>query len=189
MIKSDRTEIMGWFEWELMQAWRNPFPLTELSRKTGFLPITNEAWSSTPNPWWRFLMDRPTIPTNTLVQSGGTVLVRTNQAEMGILNHAVTIFPEEVRSKQVLMERWRWRVMGNHSADELFDRCIMWENLKKVSDRHDLPWILMGDFNEVLEESEKFGGNSLSVKKVREYRECMDQCNLLDLGFSGPKYT
>ena len=26
----------------------------------------------------------------------GTVLVRTNQAELGILNHAVTIFPEEV---------------------------------------------------------------------------------------------
>ena len=52
----------------------------------------------------------------------GTMLVRTNQVEMGILNHAVTIFPEEVRSKQVLMERWRWRVMGNHSTVELFDK-------------------------------------------------------------------
>ena len=52
----------------------------------------------------------------------GTVLVRTNQAELGILNHAVTIFPEEVRSRQVLMERWRWRVMGRHSAVDLLDR-------------------------------------------------------------------
>ena len=65
----------------------------------------------------------------------------------------------------------------------------MWDSLKKVSDHHNLLWILIGDFNDVLEESEKFGGNSLSVRKVREYRECMDHCNMLDLGFSRPKYT
>ena len=51
MIKRDPTEVMGWFEWELMQAWRNLFPLTDLSHRTSFLPITDEAWSLTPNPW------------------------------------------------------------------------------------------------------------------------------------------
>ena len=179
MIKRDPTEVMGWFEWELMQAWRNLFPLTDLSRRTGFLPIMDKAWSLTPNPWWRFLMDRPVPPTNTSTQSGqtsslylseksltelevpdvetviterkvlrntsvecavmghiyrvkliqcsmpvirGTVLVRTNLAELGILNHVVTIFPKEVRSRQVLIERWRWRVTGHHSAVDLLDR-------------------------------------------------------------------
>ena len=52
----------------------------------------------------------------------GTVLMRTNLAELGILNHVVMIFPEEVRSRQVLMERWRWRVIGHHSAVDLLDR-------------------------------------------------------------------
>ena len=47
----------------------------------------------------------------------------------------------------------------------------------------------MGDFNDMIEESEKLGGNPLSVRRVRENRECMDHCNLLDLGFSGPKFT
>ena len=82
-----------------------------------------------------------------------------------------------------------WLLSAIYASSKFKNRCILWDNLKKVSDHHDLPWILMGDFNEVLEESEKFGGNSLSVRKVREYRECMDHCNLLDLGFSGPKYT
>ena len=43
MIKRDPMEVMGWFEWELMQAWRNLFPLTDLSHRIGFLPIMDEA--------------------------------------------------------------------------------------------------------------------------------------------------
>ena len=76
-----------------------------------------------------------------------------------------------------------WLISAIYASPKFKNRCILWDNLKKVSDHHNLPWILMGDFNDVLEESEKFGGNSLSVRKVREYRECMDHCNLLDLGF------
>ena len=53
------------------------------------------------------------------------------------------------------------------------NRCILWDNLKKVSDHHDLSWILMGDFNDMIEESEKLGGNLLSVRRVCEYGECM----------------
>ena len=31
----------------------------------------------------------------------------------------------------------------------------------------------MGDFNDMIEESEKLGGNPLSVRRVCEYGECM----------------
>ena len=54
---------------------------------------------------------------------------------------------------------------------------------------HDLPWALMGDFNEVLSEDEKYGGNPICQRRVRAIKECMDDCNMMDLGFSGPKYT
>ena len=76
-----------------------------------------------------------------------------------------------------------------YASTKFENMCILWENLKKVSDHHDLPWILMGDFNEVLEESEKLGGNPLSIRRVQEYNECMNYCNLLDLKFSRPKFT
>lgn len=62
MIRRDPTHIMRWFEEELMEAWLNIFPLTETSRQLGSLPITDEAWILTPNPWWRFVTDRPALP-------------------------------------------------------------------------------------------------------------------------------
>jgi len=47
----------------------------------------------------------------------------------------------------------------------------------------------MGDFNEVLLEEKKFGGNSICQRRVRAIKECMDDCHMLDLGFSRPKFT
>ena len=47
----------------------------------------------------------------------------------------------------------------------------------------------MGDFNEVVNEQEKFGGNPISQNRIRPYVDCMNCCGMLDLGFSGPKYT
>ena len=82
-----------------------------------------------------------------------------------------------------------WLLSAIYASPKFKNRCILWDKLKKVSDHHDLLWILIGNFNDMIEESEKLGGNPLSVRRVREYRECMDHRNLLDLGFSVPKFT
>ena len=36
---------------------------------------------------------------------------------------------------------------------------------------HDLPWALIGDFNEVLLEEEKSGGNLICQRRVRTIKE------------------
>ncbi|KAF3954929.1 hypothetical protein CMV_019789 [Castanea mollissima] len=61
-IRRDPMNIWGWFEMDLMQAWKNMFPLTKTSKNLGYLPLKDEAWSLTLNPWWRFLIDRPAVP-------------------------------------------------------------------------------------------------------------------------------
>lgn len=43
--------------------------------------------------------------------------------------------------------------------------CILWNNLRMLATMHDLPWALMGDFNEVLSKEEKSGGNPDLSKK------------------------
>ena len=55
--------------------------------------------------------------------------------------------------------------------------------------RHNLPWVMMRDFNDVTKEDEKFGGNGICSRKVNAYNECMDFCNLFYLGFSSSKFT
>ena len=48
---------------------------------------------------------------------------------------------------------------------------------------HNLPWALMGDFNEVLFEDEKLGGITISQRRVRAIQDCMNTCQMMDLGF------
>ena len=33
------------------------------------------------------------------------------------------------------------------------------------------------------------GGNRPSNSRIQEFRNCLNACNMIDLGFSGPKYT
>ena len=48
---------------------------------------------------------------------------------------------------------------------------------------------MIGDFNEVLGGEDKFGGNQINLNRDLEFKECLDSCNFVDLGFVGPKYT
>nr|POE91255.1 hypothetical protein CFP56_34577 [Quercus suber] len=66
-------EIWGWFDLELMLAWKNMFPLTKESRELGYLPLMNKAWVLTPNPWWRFVIDRPAVQAPPSTSSSSSV--------------------------------------------------------------------------------------------------------------------
>ena len=43
-----------------------------------------------------------------------------------------------------------------YASPRIFERKVLWENLSKVIDLHNKPWIIAGDFNEPLVEDDKF---------------------------------
>ena len=47
----------------------------------------------------------------------------------------------------------------------------------------------MGDLNEVLSYRQKYGGNLICQRSIRAIQYCMNECQMMDLGFSGPKFT
>lgn len=52
-----------------------------------------------------------------------------------------------------------------------------------------LPWLIIGDFNEISHPSEKFGCRLVDRNKMNSFNNFLNKANLIDLGFSGPKYT
>uniref|UniRef100_A0A803NKW4 Endonuclease/exonuclease/phosphatase domain-containing protein n=1 Tax=Cannabis sativa TaxID=3483 RepID=A0A803NKW4_CANSA len=52
-----------------------------------------------------------------------------------------------------------------------------------------MPWIAMGDFNEVLTHVIKLGGPALCDTQIDQFRNTVDYCGLHDLPFSGARYT
>lgn len=45
------------------------------------------------------------------------------------------------------------------------------------------------DFNELLSCRDKQGGNLLNPRRVQLFKDCLDACGMVDLGFHGPKFT
>lgn len=82
-----------------------------------------------------------------------------------------------------------WLLSSIYASPHIVERKILWSNLSLVAQLHNMPWLLLGDFNEVLTGEDKFGGKSINLNKALDFKDCLDSCNLLDLGFSGPKYT
>lgn len=45
------------------------------------------------------------------------------------------------------------------------------------------PWLCAGDFNEILQQSEKEGGRDRPHNKMKPFRDVLDKCGFMDLGF------
>ena len=82
-----------------------------------------------------------------------------------------------------------WILSPIYASPRLAERRILWDNLSQVAQLHNLSWLLLGDFNEVQSSDDKLGGRCVNLNRALEFKACLDSCNLLDLGFLGPKFT
>lgn len=69
------------------------------------------------------------------------------------------------------------------------ERHILWINLMQVADLHNMSWVIVGDFNEPLLKDDKFGGQAVNGNRALLVKDCLDKCNMIDIRFSGPRYT
>ncbi|XP_012848393.1 PREDICTED: uncharacterized protein LOC105968310 [Erythranthe guttata] len=56
-------------------------------------------------------------------------------------------------------------------------------------DHNDLPWMVGGDFNEILDNTENEGGPPQLPSSIRAFREAMKECALSDIGFTRDHFT
>ena len=60
-----------------------------------------------------------------------------------------------------------------------------WTLLKRLAGIFSHPWCCFGDFNEILNLQEKSGGNEKNIDMVVKFREAVQACNLVDVGYRG----
>lgn len=53
----------------------------------------------------------------------------------------------------------------------------------------EFPWLCAGDVNEIIWEGEKIGGAVRRKSKMRDFRHCVEECGLFDLGFVVHPFT
>lgn len=52
-----------------------------------------------------------------------------------------------------------------------------------------MPWLITGDFNSVLQQDDRIGGNPVSMSKITDFHKSVVECGLLELPYYGSRYT
>ena len=97
---------------------------------------------------------------------------------------------QEIHSTvKVRSSNFSWMFSAVYASPRSVESCILWNNLSNVANLHNMSWVITGDFNEPLTSADKFGGRVVSVNRALAFKECLDKCNMVDLGFFGPRFT
>ncbi|XP_074283670.1 uncharacterized protein LOC141608207 [Silene latifolia] len=75
-----------------------------------------------------------------------------------------------------------------YGYNKLAQRSELWKSLGHYSDQIDGPWIVGGDFNNVLQPLERIGSD-VTLAEIRPFQQCLLHCDLTDIKAIGSYYT
>ncbi|KAL0364428.1 UNVERIFIED_CONTAM: hypothetical protein Sangu_0540400 [Sesamum angustifolium] len=72
---------------------------------------------------------------------------------------------------------------------DLIPRRTLWNTLQSVAAHADEPWLVLGDFNAVIDDSEVCGHAANTSASLNEFRQCILEFGLIHLPFTGCPFT
>lgn len=82
-----------------------------------------------------------------------------------------------------------WRFTGYYGFPERRRRREAWQLLCSLANLSSLPWVIMGDFNDLLDATEKRGRAPHPSWCLRGFQEVVRECGLVDLCLEGCPFT
>jgi hypothetical protein len=82
-----------------------------------------------------------------------------------------------------------WRLTGIYGEPRWEDMHQTLDRIRAMHAQHNLPWVIIGDFNEILYSHEKEGSNLRPHNLMQAFRNALSDCNLEDIGFTGDAFT
>ena len=82
-----------------------------------------------------------------------------------------------------------WRLIGFYGHPERLKRKESWSFLKHLNTRSVLPWVCLGDFNELFSQSEKKWGSPHPFSLIWNFKEAVEVCGFKEIGMVGYPFT
>ncbi|XP_075504007.1 uncharacterized protein LOC142541345 [Primulina tabacum] len=76
-----------------------------------------------------------------------------------------------------------------YGLNTICQRRLLWNDLISFGTTCREPWMLLGDFNNVLSQEEKLGGLKVKNYETKDFDECINSVDLSDLRYIGCFYT
>lgn len=87
------------------------------------------------------------------------------------------------------MGRWRYTGFLCYGCPERYRRQESWNLITELARMSQLSWCILGNFNDMMYEHEKQGGRPHLASLLEDFREAVNACELVDLGFTGNEFT
>ncbi|CAJ2643989.1 unnamed protein product [Trifolium pratense] len=85
--------------------------------------------------------------------------------------------------------RGKWRLTGFYGYPEGSRRRDSWNFLRQLSQISNLPWCIIGDFNDILSSDEKKGRTDRANWLIHGFREAVSDAGLVDLTMENYQFT
>ena len=82
-----------------------------------------------------------------------------------------------------------WRLTGIYGEPRWDRKHVTWDTLRSLHDNTATPWLVLGDFSEILFHHEKEGGRARSWTQLQAFQDSFMDCKLADIGFLGDIFT
>ena len=83
----------------------------------------------------------------------------------------------------------QWRFIGFYGEPETAKRSDAWNKLRLLNYDSVIPWLCVGDFDEITRQKEKMGGVWQPHNQMQLFQDVIDECSFIDLGYVGSKFT
>lgn len=118
-------------------------------------------------------------------RSGGFALFWQSKFKVRLLKFGRTFIDVEVSNSDMGV----WRVMGYYGYPKSTRRRESWNLLRHIASFSTLPWVCLGDFNDLLDSSEKKGSRPHASWKIQGFRSAVVDARLSNLGMVGYQFT
>lgn len=119
-------------------------------------------------------------------KSEGLVLFWEDGCDVEIQNYSNRHINATIHNHQLQVD---WKFTSFYGHPDVTRRIEARNLLKALTPLSLVPWMCIGDVNEILTVSEKVGGLTRQQNQMRAFQQTLEFCGLTDLGFVGPKFT
>ncbi|GLT94950.1 hypothetical protein SLE2022_126590 [Rubroshorea leprosula] len=118
-------------------------------------------------------------------RSRGLALLWHGDTKLSLLSYSTNHIDMEVNG----LDAEQWRFTGFYGYPERNNRRQSWALLRNLASRSTLPWLVSGDFNDLLHPHEKSGGAPQPEWLMQGFREAIDDCELVEIYMLGGFFT
>ena len=116
---------------------------------------------------------------------GGLALLWDSTLQINVQSYS----PHHIDADVVQPGGSTWRLTGFYGHPERTMCSHSWNLLRHLHALRARPWLVLGDFNEIISLEEKWGGDDRNFHQMNAFREVLLDCSLQDLGYTGADFT